>query len=128
VFGLTRFSFGLVGGVAIDRLGERALTIAGLLIVAASSFAAGFAHSFLELVFALGFGGAGSAFFIAGLNNRILRIIEPSAMGRATGAFRSSFLVGIALGPPLGGLVSQAFGLAAPFFCYGCALLAASVI
>jgi MFS family permease len=37
VFGLTRFSFGLVGGLVVDRFGERASTMTGLLIVAAYS-------------------------------------------------------------------------------------------
>ena len=126
VFGLTRFSFGLVGGLVVDRFGERASTIAGLLIVAASSYAAGLAQSFPQLVVARGLGGAGSALFIGGLNNRILRIIEPEAMGRATGAFRASFLVGIGAGPALGGLVAGAFGLAAPFHFYATGLLLAS--
>ena len=128
VFGLTRFSFGLVGGLVVDRFGERACTIAGLLIVSASSFAVGFAQSFPQLVIARGFGGAGSALFIGGLMNRILRIIEPEAMGRATGAFRSSFLVGIALGPLFGGVIAQQFGLAAPFHIYGAGLLVESAI
>ena len=128
VFGSTRFSFGLVGGLVVDRFGERACTIAGLLIVAASSYAAGLAQNFPQLVVARGIGGAGSALFIAGLNNRILRIIEPEAMGRATGAFRASFLVGIGAGPALGGLVAGRFGLAAPFHFYATGLLLASVI
>jgi MFS transporter, DHA1 family, multidrug resistance protein len=128
VFGTTRFSFGLVGGLVVDRFGERASTLAGLLVVAASSYAAGFAQSFPQLVAARGFGGAGSALFIAGLMNRILRIIEPEAMGRATGAFRSSFLVGIGAGPALGGLAAGRFGLAAPFHFYATGLLIASAI
>ncbi len=128
VFGLTRFSFGLVGGLVVDRFGERASTMAGLLIVALSSYAAGFSTTFPQLVLARGFGGAGSALFIGGLMNRILRIIEPEAMGRATGAFRSSFLVGIAAGPVLGGLAADRFGVAAPFHFYATGLLVATVI
>ena len=128
VFGLTRFSFGLVGGLVVDRFGERASTVTGLLVVAASSYLAGFAESFPQLVAARGFGGAGSALFIAGLMNRILRIIEPEAMSRATGSFRSSFLVGIAAGPAIGGVLSERFGLAAPFFFYGTGLLISAAI
>jgi MFS transporter, ACDE family, multidrug resistance protein len=128
VFGLTRFSFGLVGGLVVDRFGERASTMTGLLIVAASSYAAGFSTTFPQLVLARGFGGAGSALFIAGLMNRILRIIEPQAMGRATGAFRASFLVGIGAGPVLGGIVAQRFGVAAPFHFYATGLLVATAI
>lgn len=127
-FGLTRFGFGLVGGLVVDRFGERTCTIAGLLIVSASAYAAGFAQTFPQFVVARGVGGAGSALFMAGLMNRILRIVEPAAMGRATGQFRSSFLVGIALGPFLGGLAASGFGLAAPFFFYATGLLIAAGI
>lgn len=128
VFGAMRFAFGLVGGLVVDMFGARACTIAGLLIVSASSYAAGFAQSFTQLVLARGFGGAGSALFIGGLMNHILRIIEPAAMGRATGAFRSSFLVGIGLGPLFGGLIAARFGLAAPFHIYATGLVGAAVI
>ncbi|HEX2057571.1 MAG TPA: MFS transporter [Actinomycetota bacterium] len=128
VFGGTRFAFGIVGGLVVDRFGERACTIAGLLIVSLSSYAAGFATSFPQLVLARGFGGAGSALFINGLMNRILRIIEPEAMGRATGAFRSSFLVGIGAGPVFGGVIADSFGLAAPFHFYATGLLVAAAI
>ncbi|MBW3594297.1 MAG: MFS transporter [Actinobacteria bacterium] len=128
VFGTTRFSFGLVGGLVVDRFGERACTMAGLLIVCASSYAVGFSQTFLQFVLARGFGGAGSALFIAGLMNRILRIIEPEAMGRATGAFRSSFLIGIAAGPLLGGVISEYLGLRAPFHIYATGLIVAAAI
>jgi MFS family permease len=128
VFGLTRFSFGIVGGLVVDRFGDRASTMAGLLIVSGSSILAGLAQSFPQLVIARGVGGVGSAFFINGLMARILRIIEPSAMGRASGAFRSSFLVGIAAGPVLGGIVAARFGLAAPFLIYGFGLVIATVV
>jgi MFS family permease len=128
VFGGTRFAFGIVGGLVVDRFGERACTIAGLLIVSLSSYAAGLAGSFPQLVLARGFGGAGSALFINGLMNRILRIIEPEAMGRATGAFRSSFLVGIGAGPIFGGVIADRFGLAAPFHFYATGLLVSATI
>ena len=128
VFGATRFAFGLVGGLVVDRYGERFCTMSGLLIVALSSYAVGFSQTFPQLVAARGFGGAGSALFIAGLQTRILRIIEPEAMGRATGAFRSSFLVGIGAGPLLGGIVGKTFGLTWVFHIYATGLIVATAI
>jgi len=128
VFGLTRFSFGLIGGLVVDRYGDRVCTMAGLLIVSGSSYGAGLAASFPQLVVARGVGGMGSALFISGLMNRILRIIEPSAMGSATGSFRASFLVGASAGPLVGGLVAARFGLGAPFIFYATGLLVATAI
>jgi MFS family permease len=128
VFGFTRFSFGLAGGLVVDRFGERASTVTGILIVAASSYASGFAQNFPQLVLARGFGGAGSALFIAGLMNRVLKIIPPEAMGRATGIWRSSFLVGIGLGPAIGGYLGDRLSVRAPFHIYATGLLLAAAI
>jgi MFS family permease len=128
LFGFTRFGSGLIGGLFVDRFGERRSTIAGLLIVAASSYAAGLATNFPQLLIARGLGGGGSALFIAGLMTRIIRVVEPSAMGRATGAFRSAFLIGGAGGPALGGFVGQHFGISAPFHFYATGLLISAVI
>jgi MFS family permease len=128
LFGFTRFGSGLLAGLFVDRFGERRSTITGLLIVAASSYAAGFATNFPQLLIARGLGGGGSALFIAGLMNRILKLVEPQAMGRATGAFRSAFLVGGAGGPALGGIVGDRFGISAPFHFYATGLLISAVI
>jgi MFS family permease len=128
VFGLTRFSFGLASGLAVDRFGERASTVAGVLIVAASSYAAGLSQNFVQLVLARGFGGVGSALFIAGLMNRVLKVVPPAAMGRATGIWRTSFLVGIGIGPALGGVLGETLGIRAPFHIYATGLLIAAIV
>ncbi|MDQ3953056.1 MAG: MFS transporter, partial [Actinomycetota bacterium] len=47
---------------------------------------------------------------------------------RATGAFRSSFLVGIGAGPVFGGVIADRFGLAAPFHFYATGLIVAAAI
>jgi MFS family permease len=128
VFGLTRFSFGLASGLAVDRFGERASTVTGILIVAASSYAAGFSQNFLQLVLSRGFGGIGSALFIAGLMNQVIKVVPPAAMGRATGIWRTSFLVGIGIGPALGGVLGESLGIRAPFHIYATGLLVAAVV
>ncbi|MDQ3955002.1 MAG: MFS transporter [Actinomycetota bacterium] len=128
VFGFTRFSFGIVGGLVIDRFGERNATVAGILVVSASSYASGFAQSFWQLVIARGIGGAGSALFIGGLMNRILKIIPPGSMGRATGIWRSSFLIGAGIGPLIGGTLRDQLGNRAPFHIYATGLLLSAAI
>lgn len=128
VFGFTRFSSGLAAGLVVDRFGERAGTVAGILVVAASSYASGFSGSFAQLVVARGFGGAGSALFVAGLMNRMLKVVPSQAMGRATGLWRASFLVGIGAGPLIGGIVGESLGVRAPFHIYGTGLLVAAAV
>lgn len=128
VFGFTRFSFGIVGGLFVDRFGERFTTVLGILIVAASSYAAGFSQSFWQLVVARGLGGAGSAMFIGGMMNRVIKIIPAKAMGRATGIWRSSFLIGAGIGPLVGGLLKDQLGNRAPFHIYATGLLLSATI
>ena len=128
VFGFNRFAFGIVSGLVVDRFGERASTLTGILIVSASSYAAGFSQNFFQLVVSRGFGGIGSALFIAGLMNRVLNVVPPSSMGRATGIWRTSFLVGIGIGPALGGVLGETLGIRAPFHIYATGLLIAAVV
>lgn len=62
-FAFMRFITAPVGGILVDRFGERPMYIAGLLIVAISSFASAFASSYVELLIFRGLGGIGSALF-----------------------------------------------------------------
>ena len=128
VFGFNRFVFGIVSGLVVDRFGERAATITGILIVSASSYATGFSQSFTQLVISRGAGGVGSALFIAGLMNRVLKVVPPSSMGRATGIWRTSFLVGIGIGPALGGVLGESLGIRAPFHIYATGLIVAAIV
>ncbi len=128
VFGFTRFSSGLASGLFVDRFGERVSAVLGIVIVAISSYAAGLAQTFPQLVVARGFGGVGSALFIAGLMNRVLQIVPAAAMGRATAIWRSSFLVGIGIGPLIGGILRDQLGYRAPFHIYATGLLIAAAI
>ena len=128
VFGLTRFSFGIVGGLFVDRFGERAATVTGILVVSASSYASGFAQTFWQLVVARGFGGAGSALFIGGLMNRILKIVPPSSMGRATGIWRSSFVIGAGVGFVIGGMLRDQLGFRWPLHIYATGLLVSATV
>lgn len=128
VFGFTRFSFGIVGGLVVDRYGERLATVAGILIVAASSYASGLSQSFWQLVIARGVGGAGSALFIGGMMNRILKVVPAAAMGRATGIWRSSFLIGAGVGLVIGGVLRDQLGFRAPLHIYATGLLVAATL
>jgi ACDE family multidrug resistance protein len=65
-------------------------------------------------------------FFISALG-LMIRISPPDARGRVAGLFATSFLVGMVGGPLLGSLTAG-FGLRAPFFVYGMAMLLTAVV
>src|SRR3546814_13305407 len=62
-FAFFRLVFAPAGGALVAKLGERPVYLVGLLIVAASSLATAFAHSYWQLLLFRGSGGAGPRLF-----------------------------------------------------------------
>ncbi len=114
-------------GVLVDRIGARPIVATGLLIVAVSSGVTALADSYLELLVLRGAGGVGSAMFITGIGQHIVRTVPSGERGRANGLLQGAFLLGGASGPAVGGLVIEALGIRAPFVIYAVTLLAATV-
>lgn len=121
-FAFFRLVFAPAGGALVERLGERPVYLAGLLVVATSSLATAFAQSYWQLLLFRGLGGIGSTMFTI---SAMALLAPPAARGRVSSAYGSAFLIGGMLGPLLGGLVA-AWGMRAPFIVYAVALLVAA--
>ena len=127
-FALIRLVSAPLSGTLVDRWGERTTLITGLVIVAASSAAAGLSQSFGQLIVLRGAGGLGSSMFTVSAMALLIRVVDPGQRGRAVGAYQSGFLFGGLAGPAVGGLV-VAISIRAPFFLYAATLaLAATVV
>ena len=111
----------------LDMFGERAVLSYGLLIVSASSFAAGLSQTYTQLIVLRGLGGLGSTMFTVSATAVILRVVDADMRGRASSAWSGGFLIGGLAGPAVGGLVAG-ISLRAPFFVYGSTLLLASLV
>lgn len=127
VFALVRFVTSPLAGGLVDRLGERTTMTSGLLIVAVSSFAAGFSQTYPQLLVLRGVGGLGSSMFTVSAMALLLRVVDTEQRGRAAGAFQGGFIIGGVAGPAVGGLV-VAWSIRAPFFVYAVTLLLAAAI
>lgn len=127
VFALVRFVTSPLAGGLVDRFGERTTMTSGLLIVAVSSFAAGFSQTYPQLLVLRGVGGLGSSMFTVSAMALLLRVVATEQRGRAAGAFQGGFIIGGVAGPAVGGLV-VAWSIRAPFFVYAAALLLAAAI
>ncbi|MBN0048549.1 MFS transporter [Streptomyces actuosus] len=129
-YGLTFGALLLAGGRAADLLGRRRVLIAGLLLFAAASAAAGWADSADLLIAARAVQGLGAA------------VIAPAALALAVGLFPSGPGRGTALavwgvvsgaggagGVLLGGVLTQAWGWTWIFHCvaFGAVLVLAAV-
>ena len=86
VFAFMRLITAPGAGALVNRIGERAVLSAGLLVVAVSSLLAGFANTYTQLLLLRGVGGIGSAAFTVSAMALLLRTAGPEQRGRAAGA------------------------------------------
>lgn len=114
-------------GMLIQRLGERRIYVAGVLIVALSTAACAFANTYWELLVYRALGGIGSTMFFVSAIGLMIRISPHDARGRVAGMFSGAFLVGSVAGPVVGSLTAG-LGLDAPFIIYGTLLLIAAAV
>ena len=118
VFALTRMVFAPGAGVLISRFGERWMYIAGLAVVAASSFLCAVAVGYWDLLLWRGLGGIGSVTFTVSSMGLIVRLAPPTARGRTSALYGSAFLLGNIIGPILGTFLAV-LGYRVAFAIYG---------
>ena len=106
VFSLSRMCFAPVGGVLVQRLGERRIYIGGLLVVALSTMACAFSQTYWQLLLFRVVSGIGSSLFFVSALGLMIHISPVDARGRVAGIFSTSFMVGVVCGPAIGGLAT----------------------
>ena len=126
-FAAMRLCFAPVSGVLVQRLGERRVYVAGILIVSVSTGACAFAQTYWQLLIFRSLGGVGSTMFFVSSLGLMIRVSPEDARGRVAGMFSTAFLVGSVCGPVLGSLTAG-LGLSAPFVIYGVALMIAAAV
>ncbi|MEC3975578.1 MFS transporter [Amycolatopsis sp. H20-H5] len=106
----------LVAGTLVDRWGQRRTLLAGLLVFGLGAAAGGLAGSAWMLIAARVAQGVAAAFLVPGLLSMLRTNLDTRQ--RAIGAmiWTASLAIALALGPTLGGLLSEYFGWAWIFF------------
>lgn len=126
-FAIMRLCAAPPAGFLIQRLGERKVYVAGVLIVALSTAACAVASTYWQLLLFRALGGVGSTMFFVSALGLMIRISPRDARGRVAGMFSGAFLIGSVAGPVVGSLTAG-FGLHAPFIIYGVLLLMVAVL
>ena len=124
-FAFARFATGLISGKLVDHFGERLVYSFGIGFVSITSFAAGFAQSYEQLLIFRAVGGFGSSMFSVAAGSILLRAVDDDHRARAQSLYNGSFLIGMMAGPVVGGALSG-FSLRAPMIIYGFLLIGAS--
>ncbi|MEX0800180.1 MAG: MFS transporter [Dehalococcoidia bacterium] len=127
IFGAARLVVNLPAGFLSERYGRRLLLFGGPAITALGSLAGGLAPDFWWLIASRFVAGAGSAMYMTGAMILLTDITTDEDRGRLMSIYQGSLLLGVSLGPAVGGFVAEGFGLDAPFYLVA-ALAAAAML
>lgn len=117
-FAVARLFFSVLGGVAGDRWGARRVTVFGTALLAVSSVTAALAPNYAVLLGSRFIEGIGSAIFATTAFQYLLQITPKERLGRATAVFQTGLLVGVAVGPLVGGFLAELGDFRTPFWAY----------
>lgn len=115
-----------VAGVLVDRLGPRLSLLGGPAVVAAAALSVVFTQSFAALLAAVFLMGIGDSVLMLAREIAGIDVVRPAQRGRLMSGFFGFNSLGMALGPALGGLLTELVSFRAVFVVY--AVLAALAI
>lgn len=127
IFAVARLIVNIPAGMIADRFGRRVILIGGPLITAVGMIGSGLADNIWTLLVWRFVAGAGSAFYMSGAMVYLIDIARPDQLSRYVATNQWALSLGVALGPGIGGLAADRWGLSAPFLLVGGLALAAAV-
>jgi MFS family permease len=121
---LIRIPANPLAGVVFDRGGRRPLFLLGMVLGVLSTAGYAFLRGFWPFLLArLAWGLAWTLLSVGGLS-MVLDVSTPANRGRWMGVYNTSILIGLALGPTIGGVLVQAIGFQGGMI--GCAAITAA--
>jgi multidrug resistance protein len=128
VYGFARFLVNLPVGLISDRHGRRyALSLGGVITIVGNILCA-IAPSYLPFLAGRFVAGLGAGIIITGTQIVLADISTPERRGRIMATYSGVFSFGFGMGPLLGGVLADEFGLAAPFWAYAAAGALAALV
>jgi DHA1 family multidrug resistance protein-like MFS transporter len=128
IFGVARLLANYPAGALSQQYGRRRLLIVGLVVAAAGSLASALAPSIGWLIVCQFVQGAGSGIYMTVSTAAMADLARRDDRGNVIALQQAGMWLGAGLGPGLGGLLAQHFGLSAPFLAFGFVLAAAALI
>jgi DHA1 family multidrug resistance protein-like MFS transporter len=117
-YGIARVLVDIPIGNLAGKLGRRPILLAGPVILAIGSIACGLAANYGQLLIFRFLQGFGSAAFTTSAMIMAIEISTPTNRAQVLSLYQGSLLVGSSLGPTLGGIIAEYFGMRTPFFVY----------
>ena len=128
IYGLGRLTGAVPGGWLADSLGRRPTLAIGGLVTAAGNLWCAYATSYPEFILARLVAGTGAGLIVTTGQIVLADITTPARRGRMVAIYQGTFIFAAGVGPYPGGLLSEAYGLTAPFLAYTIAGLGAGAV
>ena len=128
VYGLARFAGAIPAGWLSDRFGRRLALALGGVVTAGGNLWCAVATGYPEFILARFVAGAGAGLIVTTGQIVLADISTPERRGRMVSIYQGTFIFAAGVGPFPGGLLSEHFGLAAPFQAYAIAGLGAALV
>jgi len=127
-YGLARIAGAMPAGLLADRFGRRWTLVLGGLITSAGNLWCALAATYPEFILARFVAGAGAGMIVVTGQIVLADITTPERRGRMVSIYQGTFIFAAGIGPFPGGLLSQHFGLNAPFLAYAVAGIGAGAL
>lgn len=127
VFALARLIVNVPAGIVADRFGRRILLVGGPIVTSIGMFGSGFADDIWTLLVWRFVAGAGSALYMSGAMIYLIDIAPPAQRARYVATNQWALSAGVAIGPGVGGLIADSYGLDVPFHVVGVAAIFTAV-
>ena len=115
-FALARVFANIPAGMLARMRGSRFVLALGALFSLLGNLFVGLIPTYTSLVVFRFVAGLGSALFVTAAVIFVAQVSAPDNRGRLMTIFQTFFLLGLSLGPSIGGITADLFGLASPFF------------
>ncbi len=119
VFALARLIVNVPAGMIADRYGRRVLLVGGPIVTSIGMFGSGYADDIWTLLVWRFVAGAGSALYMSAALIYLIDIAPPEKRARYVATNQWALSFGVAIGPGIGGLVADRYGLSVPFYVVG---------
>tara|TARA_B100001142_G_scaffold319502_1_gene363076 strand:+ start:9964 stop:11142 length:1179 start_codon:yes stop_codon:yes gene_type:complete len=126
IFAFARLLFNFPIGIITDKIGRRPLLILGPLINAFGIILTGYSNSLTMLLFARFISGIGHGMYTLAALAYISDISDDSNRARFIGMNQAALLAGVAIGPAIGGILAELYGIRMPFYFIGVIVALAS--
>ena len=128
IYGGGRLAMGVPGGLLSQRYGRRIVLIVGTALNAAGSLLVPFSGDFAQLILFRGISGLGAGLFLVGATVYLRDVSTSQNRARYQSLQELSILLGMIIGPAVGGVLAGSMGFKAPFYFQGALAVAATLV